>query len=431
MSSSEYRDALAWLYALEAARGMDFKLERVALALKALGDPHKQYPCIHVAGTNGKGSVCAMLHQILGAAGYRSGLYVSPHLVSFTERIRVGAVPIGEEEVVALVHEIHAAVTVRGIDLTFFELVTVMGFLYFARQRVDLAVIEVGLGGRLDATNVIEPVVSVIVSIDHDHEEYLGEEIESITAEKCGIIKPHVPVVAGRVSDTARAVIETAARERQAPVSWAGRDFGFCGGDFSGQGRRIEGIRMALRGAFQEENAAVAMATILQLGSAFEIADDHIKAGLSTVSWPGRLEVVESEPMVIVDGAHNSAGVRTLIGELATIAGGRRIHLLFGVMRDKRWQPMVEQLAAVVSSVVVTGVLPPRGEDPHRLAAAFERHVPVEVATDPETGFEQLLQRTAATDAVLVAGSLFLVGRIYPQFSRWRQRTHDHATAGR
>lgn len=409
---------------------MDFKLERVDLALKNLGNPHRQYPCVHVAGTNGKGSVSAMVHEMLGSAGYRSGLYISPHLVSFTERIRIGRTLISEQEVVGLVHEIQAAATVRDVELTFFELVTVMAFLYFAHQHVDVAVIEVGLGGRLDATNVIEPAATVISSIDLDHEEYLGDQIESIAAEKCGIIKLGVPVVVGSVGDAARKVIERTARERQAPVVWAGRDFRLSPeGRFVGVGRDIDGIALSLRGRFQTENAAVAITALLQIGGIFDIADDAIRMGLSTVAWPGRLEVVDSAPMVIVDGAHNSAGVRTLIEELPAIVAGRRIHLLFAVMRDKKWQPMVEQLGATVSTAVVTTVLPPRGEDPHRLLAALERHVPVSVVDDAEEAFDRLLRQTPSTDAILVAGSLFLIGRVYPQFCRWRQRTYDHAAA--
>src|SRR5262245_61109093 len=170
MPTTDYADTLAWLYALEAAKGMDFKLERVALALRNLGEPQTRYPSIHIGGTNGKGSVAAMTHAVLGAAGYRCGLYVSPHLVSFSERIRVGPTPISEAEVVELAREIRAAATSKGIDLTFFEFVTVMAFLHFARSAVEVAVIEVGLGGRLDATNVIEPLVAVITSIDLDHE---------------------------------------------------------------------------------------------------------------------------------------------------------------------------------------------------------------------------------------------------------------------
>lgn len=430
-TSSEYRETLAWLYTLEAARGMDFKLERVALALKHVGDPHRCYPCIHIAGTNGKGSVAAMVHAVLGSAGYRVGLYISPHLVSFTERIRVGPILISEQDVVDLVREICAATSVRGIALTFFELVTVMAFLYFARQRVDAAVIEVGLGGRLDATNVIEPTVSVIVSISHDHEEFLGDRIESIAAEKCGIIKSGAPVVAGWIEGEARAVIERSARERGAPLVRAGHDFWLSGENrFVGLGRDIDGITPALRGRFQRKNAAVAVATVLQLAPQFPVTDEAIRKGLCAVRWPGRFEVVDSAPMVIVDGAHNAAGVETLIAELGQAAAGRRVHLLFAVMRDKRWRPMVEQLAAAVSSVVVTTVLPPRGEDPERLAAAFGRAVPVAVADDPEEAFESLLRTTPSTEVVLVAGSLFLIGRIYPRFCRWRERLLDHVVAG-
>src|SRR5574337_1347627 len=208
MTASAYADVLASLYRLEAARGMDFKLERVTLALKSLGDPHRRFAAIHIAGTNGKGSVAAMLHAICCAAGYRVGLYTSPHLVSFTERIRVGTEMISEEEVVTLARDIRGAATVRGIDLTFFEFVTVMAFLHFARCGIDLAIVEVGLGGRLDATNVLDPEVTVITSIGLDHQEFLGSTLASVAYEKAGIIKPGTPVVVGNVPPEADGVID-------------------------------------------------------------------------------------------------------------------------------------------------------------------------------------------------------------------------------
>jgi dihydrofolate synthase/folylpolyglutamate synthase len=429
MSANQYQDVLRWLYGLEAARGMDFKLERVALALKNLGNPHKQYPCIHVAGTNGKGSISAMMHEVLGAAGYRSGLYVSPHLVSFTERMRMGDALVAEDDVVRLAGEVRSLATGRGIELTFFEFVTVMAFLYFARQEADIAVVEVGLGGRLDATNVIHPIVTVISSIDFDHEEYLGSTIESITAEKCGIIKRGTPVVVGRVNDAARAVIEATAKARRARVFWSGHDFELVGADscFSGFGRRLGGVQPALLGRFQVDNAAVAIAALLQLEDGFTIPDDAIRRGLADVRWPGRLEVVRGRPTVVIDGAHNLGGIRILVAELPHIAAGRSIHLLFGVMRDKTWEPMLRELAPYAKSVVVTAALPPRGEAPELLAAALPSNLPVTIIRDPGEAFEWLLSHVAGDDVILVTGSLFLVGQIYPLFSRWRERVDEHA----
>jgi len=430
MAETEYAEALAWLYALEAARGMDFKLERVALALKNLGDPQARYPCIHVAGTNGKGSVSAMMHAVFGAAGYRTGLYTSPHLVSFPERICVGSTLVAEDKIVELVRRIRTAATVRGIDLTFFEFVTVMAFLHFADEAVDVAVIEVGLGGRLDATNVITPLVSVITSVDLDHEEYLGTRVGAIAAEKGGIIKPGVPVVLGRIGSEAGAVIDEAAAHHRARVWRAIDDFRLSGAEnatFVGVGSNLDGISFALRGRFQIDNAELAIAAIRLTAETLPVDDDAIRLGLSTVQWPGRLEVLAGEPMVIVDGAHNTAAIRRLTVELPEIAGDRRIHLLFAVMRDKKWESMIELLMPYVSTVTVTTALPGRGEDPVRLAAAARYRAPVTVNSDPVAAFEGLLSAAGNGSAILVTGSLFLVGHVYPAFVRRRQQLHTHA----
>jgi dihydrofolate synthase/folylpolyglutamate synthase len=419
MASSEYRSVLASLYALEAAKGMDFKLERVALALKNLGDPHEQFVAVHIAGTNGKGSVAAMLHSILCAAGYRVGLYTSPHLVSFTERMRIGALPISEEEVVALAREIRTAATVRGIELTFFEFVTVMAFLHFARCAVDLAVVEVGLGGRLDATNVLDPAVAVVTTIGLDHQEFLGDSLESIAREKAGIIKPGRPVVVGNVSGAARAVLAAAAAERGASAYWFGHDFaGTHAGPlrFRGFGCDIGNMDVALRGQHQRDNAATAIAAAACLRDGFPISDQAIRQGVATVRWPGRLDIVQRAPLVVLDGAHNAAGVAVLVRELPVLAGERRVHLLFGVMRDKRWLPMVEALGPLMASATLAPALPPRGEAPDVLAQAFERYCPVTVAPSALRGLKTLLQSVGEEDAVVVAGSLFLVGEVYPYF---------------
>ena len=426
MSADSYTDVLAELYALEAAKGMDFKLERVALALEHLCDPHRQYPVVHIAGTNGKGSVAAMLHAILTAAGYRVGLYTSPHLLSFTERIRVGADPISEPTVVRLAREIRATVTSRGIDLTFFEFTTVMAFLEFVRQAVDVAVVEVGLGGRLDATNVVDPAVAVITTIGLDHEEFLGSSIASIAAEKGGIIKPDRPLVVGNVPATARGVIERLAAERRAPASWFATDFAIEGSDpfrFRMSRNEITGLRLALCGGHQRENAATAVAAVLRLRDVMPVPDAAIRHGLARVHWPGRLQVVRDAPLLVLDGAHNLEGVRTLVRELPAIVGSRPVHLLFGVMRDKRWQPMVDVLGPIAASATLTTVLPPRGEVASALASAFTPHCPVSVAHTPAGGLTTLLQRTPSRDAIVVAGSLFLVGEILASI----RSPHNHA----
>ncbi len=419
MARNAYAEVLAWLYGLEAAKGMDFKLERVALALKNLCDPHKTFAAVHIAGTNGKGSVAAMLHSIFHAAGYRVGVYTSPHLVHFTERIRIGGDEIAPEEVVQLAHAVRAAATVHGIDLTFFEFVTVMSFLHFARQGVDLAVVEVGLGGRLDATNVLDPEVAVITNIGLDHTEFLGNTLASVASEKAGIIKPGCPVIVGSVSSEAREVLEHTAAAQGARAYWYGSDYSvgdeqpFC---FTGMGAEIDGLAIPLRGAYQRENAAVAVAAAVQLRRRFPFPDGALRRGLAQVRWPGRLDVVQTRPLVVLDGAHNADGIGVLVRELPAIVGSRPLHLLFAVMRDKLWSPMVDALAPRVASATLTAVLPPRGEAPEVLAQRFAGHCPVRVVQRPLAALEALLESIGAADAVLITGSLFLIGAIYPYF---------------
>jgi len=412
---TEYQRTLDWLYALEAAKGMDFKLDRVALALQRLGDPQRRYPCLHIAGTNGKGSVAAMLDAVLGAAGYRVGLYTSPHLVEVGERIRVGGVALGRAALVGLVDEVRAAAAGRGIDLTFFEFLTVMAFLYFARAGVQVAVVEVGLGGRLDATNVLDPLVAAITTIGLDHTEWLGETVPLIAAEKGGIIKPGRPVVLGRLRPEAAAVLERLAAARAAPVLAAGRDYRVGGSDrldFDGLGWTLRGLRVGLPGAHQLDNAGTALAVLAMARGQLPVAEEALRTGLAGVQWPGRLEVVGDAPLLLLDGAHNADGAAALAAALPRLVGERPVHLLFAVMRDKAWQPMVDVLAPRCRSVVVTEVLPPRGAAAGPIAAAFAAICPATVEPELARAWRVVRERAGRDGAIVAAGSLFLIGAL-------------------
>ena len=427
---SAFSDTLAWLYGLEAARGMDFKLERVALALSALGDPHRRYPCLHIAGTNGKGSVAAMLHSILHAAGRRTGLYTSPHLVRFTERIRIGTGEIGEDEVVELTREIRSAATVRGIELTFFEFVTVIAFLAFARHGVDCAVVEVGLGGRLDATNVVDPEVAVITTIGRDHQQYLGDSIEEIAAEKGGIIKTGRPVVLGRMPAAANRVLRAIAADRGAPCVQCEREMRVDASTplkIHGMGWDFDGIRLALAGGFQVDNARTALAAAALVRDRLGVTEPAVRAGLAKVRWPGRLEVVSTAPLVIADGAHNEDGISMLVEELPSLIGQRPLHLLFAVMRDKHWRPMVERLGPLLRSATITSVLSSRGETPEVVAECFRRYCQVTVDADPVHAVRHLYRRLPGQEALLVTGSLFLIGAVYPELRSGQGNIHPLA----
>lgn len=413
-----YEATRAWLLGLEAARGMDFKLERVAVALRAVGDPQLAFRAIHVGGTNGKGSVAAMTESILRTAGMRTGLYTSPHLVDFRERIRVGARWISREDVVALVDRVRERVDVEELGLTFFEVTTVVALMYFAQQRVAVAVIEVGLGGRLDATNVVNADVAVITSIGFDHEAILGDSLEAIAAEKAGIFKPGRPAVVGDVAVAPMAVIEAAARRAGVPLARFGHEISIEGGTelaVEVGGRRIAGLRLGLRGAHQARNAALAVAAVERFAPG-EIADADIRVGLESVRWPGRMETVCRSPLVVLDAAHNVDSAIVLARELSRLVEGRAVHLVFGVLGDKRWAEMIDVLAPHVARVTVTKVPVARGEAPEIVARRFAGYCPTDVVGDPKDAVGRAIARALHSDAVVVAGSVFLIGAVYSMF---------------
>jgi dihydrofolate synthase/folylpolyglutamate synthase len=377
---------------------------------------------------------------VLSAAGYRTGLYTSPHLVDLTERIRVGAEAIAPAEVVALTEEIRSTATARGIDLTFFEFLTVMAFVHFARARIEVAVVEVGLGGRLDATNVVEPLAAVITTIGRDHVQWLGESLTAIAAEKGGIIKPGRPVVLGRMTGEAAAVLRALAAERGADLVEAGRDFGIVprrsgggardpGFDFAGLGWRLRDLPLGLRGAYQLDNAATALAALAIVRDRLPVSQAAVRHGLGTVRWPGRLDIVARAPLTILDGAHNEDGIASLVSELPGLLEGRALHLLFAVMGDKDWQPMVEQLAPLCASAVVTEVLPPRGAPAATVARGFEQYCPVHAEPDLVAAWRRVAAAARPQDAIVAAGSLFLVGALYATVLRAALRPHDAAGA--
>ena len=421
-----YAETLDFVYHLEVER-MDLKLERVARALALCGSPHEHFPAIHIAGTNGKGSTAALLHALLSAAGYRVGLFTSPHLVDFCERIRLGTGWISQQAVVEGVAEIRAKTEAANIQLTPFEMMTVLAFWAFAQAKLDLAVVEVGLGGRLDATNVLSPLVSVITQIGLDHQAYLGPTLAHIAREKGGIIKPGVPVVLGKMDADSQNILSTLARQASCPSLVYGVDFsaqpqGWNRFAYHGRDWQLSGMSLGLRGRFQYENAATALATLERLGNSFPVGPDQLRTGLQNVVWPGRLQIVSEQPLVVLDGAHNPQAIQTLVAELtesaefAAVGGERRRHLLFGVMRDKDWQAMIPPLAQIADEVVVTRVQQQRAEDPHRVAAAFAPFCSTRVALDAPAACQQLLASLQPDQALVVCGSLFLVGEVISLF---------------
>ena len=398
-----YDEVLEWLYGLEVARGWDLKLERVRSALTALGSPERRYPTVLVAGTNGKGSTVAMVHSIAQAAGLRSGLYTSPHLVHFTERIRIDRSEIGREAVVEGVARIRRCMESRDIPLTFFEVATVLAFHHFAESSVDLAILEVGLGGRLDATNVSEPCVSAVTSIGFDHQEFLGTTLAEIAREKAGVMRAGRPVILGEgmPPEAGRALHTEAGRVGARVV----------------EARDVELATPATGppGAPMRCNPSVAAALVAALQTSLatqRLTSAAVAAGLASASWPGRLAVVARDPEILCDGAHNLEAARALIATLADERPGVRFRLLFGALRDKPWREILALLAPWISSAVMVPVGGARGVDAAGLAAEGTRLVPTRSARDVPQALEWL-RAESHQEPILATGSLYLVGEVY------------------
>jgi len=403
-------DALSYLFSLEQF-GIKFGLDSIRALLARIGSPQLAYRSIHVAGTNGKGSVVAMVDAILRRAGHRSGRYTSPHLIDLSERFVVDGRPVGAEEMSRAAGEVRRAIEGAIADgtlsaqPTFFEATTAMAFDIFRRAGLDFAVVEVGLGGRLDSTNVIEPVVTAITSIDFDHQRYLGSTLAEIAGEKAGIIKPGVPVVVGDVVPKALAVISRIAHERGAELIRA-----------SGTERDYGPLHLGLRGEHQLANARVAMRvveTLERLG--VTIGAEAIVDGLTNVRWPGRLEhrTLPDGREVILDAAHNPAGAAALASYLRSLeGGGAKPALVFAAMRDKDVDGMLTVLLPAIGHVVVTRPSNPRAADPEELASrirALDPSLAVEVVAAPGAAVERAARISAR---VVVAGSIFLLGDV-------------------
>lgn len=414
----DVKAAFDYLFSLEN-RGIHLDLGPITELLAAIGDPHRSYRTIHVAGSNGKGSVAAMTASILRRAGYRVGLYTSPHLVDFRERIRIGDAMIGEDELARLVAFLRPHVTE---EITFFECATALAFLYFHQCSVEVAVIETGMGGRLDATNCVIPEVSIITTISMEHERYLGSRISLIAAEKGGIIKEGGVCVTGATQKQALEVLESIARERRARLLRAGRDFtarrrGKQNFSYYGMKRTLKHVSLPLMGSHQVKNAALALAAAEILsGGAMTVDDRAMVEGVASVHWEGRLEIIDRNPLVIVDGAHNPEGVRALCRTLRNDMTWERLIVVFGVMSDKRYRTMLSLLAALADTIILTE--PPSQGDRTLHLSGREVWLPegrgtaFEVVPDPEKALRRARELANADDLVLVAGSLYLVGAV-------------------
>jgi dihydrofolate synthase / folylpolyglutamate synthase len=441
-----YQNALDYLYSfidysltrMDRNMADKFDLSRVSKLLELLGNPHQQYRVIHVAGTKGKGSASAMMASVLQKAGYRVGFYTSPHLIDFTERIRVDGETISREIFVSLIDEIKQHVE-KIANLTTFEITTVIGLWYFARQGVEVGVIEVGLGGRVDSTNVVDPIVSVITALSMDHISVLGDTLAKIAFEKAGIIKPGRPIVLAPQKEEARRVVERVAVERDAPLIQVGRDFMYApwthslsGQSFlvwsveeqplvddfieSGGRHQWEPLRfhIPLLGHHQVENAAVAY-TALQVANqeGLHVSDEEIREGFADVFWPGRFETLRLSPPIIVDSAHNPDAALKMRLAIEDYLPDQPVILIFGASEDKDIRGMFAHLLPRVRSVIATQSFHPRAIAPERIVEiAHQFGCPAQAINPVEAALAAAIESAGKEAAILATGSLFIASAV-------------------
>jgi dihydrofolate synthase/folylpolyglutamate synthase len=438
------------------AAAAKFNLENITVLDERLDHPSRACPSAHIAGTNGKGSTAAFLESILRHAGLRTGLNTSPHLEKINERIRVDGTEISDEDFAAVFTRIHEAIEELLADgklrahPTYFECVTAMAMEYFARQRVDFAVFEVGLGGRLDATNIVAPAVTIITPVDFDHENFLGHSLYEIAAEKAGILKPKTPVVIAQQRTEARDVILKHTKELSCPVIETGIAYRIHEKPVSGRQAKPESfpagtvsaaieemssgwsldISPSLAGHFQVQNAlnAVAAVRILAKGG-LHISDGAVADGISNTVWPGRLEKLQTRPDVYLDGAHNPAAARELAGFIAENFASRKIWLIYGALRDKSVDEVAGWLFPLAAEVVLTEPRTSRAISASQLAEIAGYHARhSETIADAEKALDYVLAKAQLDDVTFVCGSLYLVGQLRAYWKRRTRVAANHKT---
>ncbi len=416
----EYREVLQYLLKLELF-GMKLGLENISRLLSALGDPHRAIRTIHVAGTNGKGSTSAILESILSNSGYRVGLYTSPHLVDFRERIRINGRLIDQKYITDFFNDNQARF--EALNPTFFEAVTALAFNYFRDEKVDLAIIETGLGGRLDATNVINPLVSVITNIELEHTKHLGDQISQIAFEKAGIIKSGVPVVTATKHHDARRVLRQVCQARKSKLvsifdetQWVIKEITSTKTevDVFTNSQKYYNLRLALPGRHQLENAVCGLiAAEFAEKDGIKLTQNGVSAGFRNVKWPGRLTQVNKEPIVILDVAHNPAAIRILWEYFNEFYKDRHIIAVFGILSDKDSTAMLRDLDRFADVIILTKPITDRAADPNALACEAARITTnFQVIPHVKDAYKAALEHADKDDVILVTGSHYTVGEV-------------------
>ena len=429
MENSAYRQCLEKIYKL-GRFGIKLELETIENILKQLNSPHKNYQIVHVAGTNGKGSTATYIASILRKAGFRTGLYTSPHLVRFNERIVVDGEQITDDQVVAAHDAVHSVDT-GNRKATFFEIATAMGFHHFSTAGVDWAVIETGMGGRFDATNIVTPQVSVITNLSLEHTDYLGNTIRDLATEKGGIIKPSIPVVTAVSQPSGIDVLKALAQKNHSDLYWFKTDFSARKirqkdrYTYKGIFQRFDTLKKPLPGRHQKENLSLALAAcelifnrLKGTDPRYNLTEAVVKDGLSIARWPGRLEHVMEKPLVILDGAHNLQAAKVLGNHLSSTLNGRKLTLVLGILDDKPFEKMLACLLPCASRVILTKAKIDRSIAPQTLKIAVERltTAPVAIIEDVKAAVTHAVDTCRPEDAVCIAGSLYVAGEAKEKF---------------
>ncbi len=428
-----YQEAIEYIYGLNKY-GIKLGLKNISYLLSLFKNPHLKTKVIHIAGTNGKGSTAAIISSILKSAGFRVGLYTSPHLVHFQERMRINGEFISQEEICRLLEKIkpviqQVAKTEGYQHPTFFEVITAMAFQYFYENQVDFAIMEVGLGGRLDATNVSQPLVSIITHIDYDHMDRLGDTLTKIAGEKGEIIKKNTPVVNAKQYPEAHKVIRMIAKEKNAPLYSVGQEIeakitqsNLKGNHFNYSGiyRKFSNLNIKLAGRYQVENSSLAIAVtelLNQMG--YLIKESNVLEALEHVEWPGRFEIIQEKPMVILDGAHNPNGVAQFTINLKQMLPKKKIIAILGIFSDKDYPGIIKNIVPFVDQVVFTMANNPRATPTRVLAREAEKYItPDKIMEKPtvDSAIHKALQIAGEDDVVCVTGSLYTVGEAEAYF---------------
>ena len=421
MNESNYQEALDYLTSLTQS-GIKLGLKNTARLLQHFGDPQLKTRTIHIGGTNGKGSTAAITESILRASGYKVGLYTSPHLLDFRERIQINRRMIEKQQTVDLITRIKSAVERIKIPITFFEFGTVLAFLYFYEENTDINIIEVGLGGRLDATNLCQAEISIITSISRDHTQYLGEDLEQIAFEKACIIKESGTVFAHIPEYRVFKVVSDLSRKCSADLFCLGVDFQ-VDLEAGNEGKNIfsfkwgslvlNNLTLPLTGSYQRDNAGLALSACLKLKErGLNIEEKHLRKGLETVSWEGRLETVSSHPTVVLDCAHYKESVRNMTIELRKNFKFSRCFIILGLMQDKNIDEVIKILSQLGDHFFLVPVNPPRGEAPDKLAEKLKIYnKPSRIFETFSNAFQAVKQIASQNDLICITGSIFLVAK--------------------